>query len=115
MASALAVPVYSSDFELLDLISTKRALQLEAQGVAKVVRRKGYVNRVILHRRSGDPRPLEAGDHRGTAYSFKQRLGDGRHCWKLRPLQGGSSESTIAPAELRPDFHRVLLDCMVSE
>jgi hypothetical protein len=49
----------------------------------------------------------------GTGYSFEQRLDDGHHCWKLRPLHGGQAESLLAPPEVRPIFLRVLLDCLV--
>ena len=52
-------------------------------------------------------------DYQGQAYSFEQTLDDGHECWKLRPLQGGNSDSTLAPAEVRPIFMAVVLDCLV--
>ena len=110
----MAVPIYSSDFALLDSISDKRALQLEESGRAKLVRHKGRINRVILYRRPDDPHQTTVRDYQGKSYSFDQTLADGRHCWKLRPLQGGRSDSTLAPPEVRPLFLRVVLDCMSS-
>jgi hypothetical protein len=109
----MAVPLYSSDSALLDFISHKRALQLEESGRAKVVRHKGHVNRVVLYRRPDDPHPTTVRDYQGKAYSFKQPLEDGHRCWKLQPLQGGMSDSTLATPEVRAMFQRVVLDCMV--
>ena len=108
----MPVPLYASDLSLLDLISDKRALRLESRGLAKVVRHKGHINRVIFYRGPDDPRPTTVRDYQGTAYSLEQPLDDGHHCWKLRPLQGGRSESTLAPPEVRPIFMRVVLGCM---
>jgi len=108
----MAVPLYSSEFALLDFISDKCALRLEGRGLAKLVRHKGHVNRVVLYRRPDDPHPTTVRDYQGNAYSFKQPLGDGHHCWKLRPLQGGHSDSTLAPPETRGIFLSVVRDCM---
>jgi len=109
----MSVPLYSSDLALLDVISDKRALRLEKCGLAKVVRHKGHINRVVFYRRPDDPLPSTARDYQGNAYSFEQPLADGHHCWKLRPLQGGRSDSTLAPAETRGIFLSVVRDCMV--
>ncbi len=96
------------------------ALKLERQGIAKLVRhKKGSINRVVLHRRPGDPKPTAPRDYVGTAYSWEQRLDDGHQPWALRPLAGRvgrndhSHEFHLAPASLRPIFRRVLLDCLV--
>jgi len=111
----MAIPLYSSQFALLDFIARRQALRLERDGLAKVVRHKktGAINRVVMHRRPGDPHPTRVRDYQGQAYSFEQPLEGGHHCWRLRPLQGGRSESTLAPPELRPIFLRVVLDCLV--
>ena len=108
----MSVPLYSSDFALLDFISDKRALRLEDCGLAKAVRHKGHINRVVLYRRPDDPHPTTARDYQGSAYSFEQPLADGHHCWKLRALQGGRSDSTLAPPETRGIFLSVVRDCM---
>jgi hypothetical protein len=108
----MPIPLYSHDFAILDFISGKRALRLETAGLAKLVRRKGHLNRVVLYRRPGDPHPTTVRQYMGTGYSFEQPLSDGHHCWKLRSLQGGRAESLLAPPEVRPIFLRVLLDCM---
>jgi len=110
----MSVPLYSSDLALLDVISEKRALRLEDCGLAKVVRHKGHINRVVFYRRPDDPLPSTARDYAGKAYSFEQPLADGHHCWKLRPLQGGRSDSTLAPPETRGIFESVLRGCMAS-
>ena len=110
----MSIPLYSFDFRLLDFIGRRYALRLEHDGMAKIVRhKKGTINRLVLHRCDCDPRrPTLIRDYQGQAYSFRQSLGDGHDCWKLRPLQGGNSESTLAPPDMRPIFMRVVLDCM---
>ena len=108
----MSVPLYSSDLALLDVISEKRALRLENCGLAKVVRHKGHINRVVFYRRPDDPLPATVRDYQGSAYSFNQPLPDGHHCWKLRPLQGGCSDSTLAPPKTRGIFESVLRGCM---
>ena len=111
---AVSLPFYASDGALIDVINERRALRLEAAGLARLVRNGPHIKRVILLRRPGDPRPASVRDHRGQSYSFKQPLSDGHFCWKFRPLQGGRSETSLAPAEVRPIFLRVLLDCLVT-
>ena len=96
------------------MIPFLRALRLESTGLARLVRHKENINRVVLYRRPGDPHPATARQYRGASYSFEQPLSDGHHCWKLRPLQGGRAESLLAPPEVRPIFLRVLLDCMAT-
>src|SRR5664279_1722133 len=108
----MPIPLYSHDFAILDFINEKRALRLEKAGYAKLVRHKGHVNRVVLYRRPDDPQATTVRQYMGTDYSFEQPLGDGHHCWKLRPLQGGNAESLLAPPEVRPIFLRVVLDCL---
>jgi len=94
----MSVPLYSSDLALLDFISDKRALRLEDCGLAKVVRHKGHINRVVFYRRPDDPLPSTARDYQGSAYSFEQPLADGHHCWKLDRCKVG--------APIRPLRHR---------
>ncbi len=91
----MSIPLYTFDFALIDFIGRRHALRLERDGMAKVVRhKKGTINRVVLHRRACDPRrPTTVRDYQGQAYSFEQALDDGHECWKLRPLQGGISDS----------------------
>jgi hypothetical protein len=72
----MSIPLYSYEFALLDFISEKRALRLENAGLAKLVRRKGHLNRVVLYRRPGDPNPTTVRQYMGTGYSFEQPLGD---------------------------------------
>jgi hypothetical protein len=109
LASSFCKPSY------LDHITVKRAARLKKNGRARIVRhKKGHVNRVILYRLPGDPKPTTLRDYQGKAYSFEQSLDDGHHAWKLRPLQGGRSEVNLAPEDLRPIFLRVLADCLVT-
>lgn len=107
------IPFYSYDGSYLDHISPKRAQRLEDLGRAKVVRhKKGHVNRVILLRGKGDAHVTALRDYQGQAYSFEQPLTDGHRPWRLRPLQGGDSDTCLAPECVRPIFMRVLLDCL---
>jgi hypothetical protein len=48
--------------------------------------KKGSINRAVMHRRPGDPKPSTLRDHMGKAYSWKQPLDDGHQPWALRPL-----------------------------
>ncbi len=111
----MSIPLYTFEFALIDFIGRRHALRLERDGNAKVVRhKKGAINRVVLYRRACDPlRPTTVRDYQGQAYSFQQPLDGGHECWKLRPLQGGKSDSTLAPPEVRPLFLQVVLDCLV--
>jgi hypothetical protein len=107
------IPFYSYDGSYLDHITVKRAARLENSGCARIVRhKKGHVNRVILLRGKDDPSMTTLRDYQGKQYSFQQPLKDGHRPWKLRPLQGGRSDTDLAPEELRPIFIRVLLDCL---
>lgn len=115
----MTVPLYSYEQEFQGYVPERYALKLERDGIAKLVRhKKGSINRVIQHRRPGDPRPTALRDHMGKAYSWEQRLDDGHQPWALRPLVGHvarndqNHEYHLAPANLRPIFVRVLLDCL---
>jgi hypothetical protein len=109
------VPYYGYDGRYLDHISVARAKRLEMTGRVKVVRHpKGHINRVILLRGKNDPKAARLRDYLGRAYSFRQELDDGHRLWKLCPLQGGHSESSLAPEFLRPIFIRVLLDVLAA-
>jgi len=109
------VPVYSYDGEFQDHVSIAYAKRLEGAGRASIVRhRKGWVNRVILLRREGEPAASCLRDYQGDAYSYHQPLPSGRRPWKLRPLQGGRSETNLAPPELRPIFLNVVMECITS-
>jgi hypothetical protein len=111
----MSIPLYTFEFALIDFVGLRHALHLEREGYAKVIRhRKGMISRVVLYRRACDPRrPTAVRDYIGQAYSFAQPLDDGRRAWKLRPLQGGNSDSTLAPDAMRPIFLAVVLDCLV--
>ncbi len=105
------IPLYSYDGAYLDHITIRRATRLETGGRATIVRhKKGHVNRVIMLRGKDDPPTPRLRDYMGQSYSFRQPLHDGLHVWKLRPLQGGQSDTKLAPADVRPIFLRVLLD-----
>jgi hypothetical protein len=109
-----SIALYSYDGKYLEHITVKRAMHLEGIGRVTIVRhKKGYLNRVILLRGEGDPPTTHLRDYMGQSYSFRQPLPDGLHVWKLRPLQGGRSDTNLAPADVRPIFLRVLLDCLV--
>lgn len=115
------IAMYNCDGELVRWIHSKRLVELISQGrVARVTRnRKGQPTRARLLRMPGEPRPTSLSDYRGTKYSFRQHLDDGHRCFKLRALgeraRNGDDEYNLAPAELRPVFIRVLLDCMVQQ
>jgi hypothetical protein len=107
-----SVPLYSCDNELLDRISLASALRRERVGHARLVRtRKGIVARAHLLRRGTDPKASKVADYMGQRYSARQ-LEVGRGCWRLRPLQGGRSESLLAPDDMKPVFVAVLLECL---
>ncbi len=58
----MTVPLCSFDHEFHGYIPERYALKLERNGVAKLVRhKKGSLNRVILHRRPGEPVESTAG------------------------------------------------------
>ena len=109
----MPIPLYSCDLAFLDFINQRRALRLERGGLAKAVRHKGHLNRVVFYRRPGDPPPTTIRNYQGQSYSFEQPLSDGHFCWRFRPLQGGNAECDLAPTEVRPIFLRVVLDCLV--
>ncbi len=120
----MTVPLYSYEQEFQGYIPERYALKLESNGVAQLVRQKGGVHkgairRVVMHRRPGDPKPTTLRDHMGRAYSWEQPLDDGHQPWALRPLVGHvarndqNHEYHLAPANLRPIFIGVLLDCLV--
>jgi len=115
----MTVPLYSYDCEFQGLVPLRRALKLERDGLAKVVRhKKGRIARAVMYKRPGDPKPTTVRDHMGQAYSYRHELNDGHRPWALRPLghrikTDQSCEYNLAPPETRPIFLRVLLDCMV--
>jgi hypothetical protein len=110
-----AIPLYRYDGDLIDWISAKRAERLGAAGRTKLVRhKKRAINRVILHRMSGEPAPIRNTDDMGKRYSFRQHLDGGHRCWRLKSLASDRSEITLAPEEVRPIFLRVLLDCLAA-
>ncbi len=119
----MTVPLYSYEQEFKGYIPERHALRLEAQGLAHVIRQKGgaekgRIRRVTLHRRPGDQKPSALRDYQGQSYSYRQELNDGHQTWALHPLghrirRDQSCEYNLAPAEVRPIFLRVLLDCLV--
>ena len=78
----MSIPLYSSDFALLDFINDKRALRLENAGLAKLVRHKGHLNRVVLYRRAGDPHPTTVRQYMGTGYSFEHPTAEIAALWR---------------------------------
>ena len=112
----MTIPLYCHDGELACWINSKDLRRLEDDGlIARVVkRRKGPVTRAVLHRMPGEARPQMLLDYLGTRYSFRQFLADGHFCFRLRALgDNPREERELAPAEVRPIFLRVVLDCMV--
>jgi len=109
------IPLYSYDGEFEDHITIARARGLEKAGRAKIVsHRKGWVNRVIMLRREGEPRPFFVRDFQGEAYSFRQPLPDGHRPWRLRALQGGRNETLLAPPKTKSIFLKVIVGCMAT-
>ncbi len=116
----MTIPLYSHEQEFQGYVPERYALKLECNGVAKLVRPKnGSINRALLRRRPGDPKPTSLRDHMGQAYSYRHELDDGQRPWALRPLghrtrHDQSHEYNLAPQSTRPIFMRVLLDCLVA-
>jgi hypothetical protein len=112
--SATTIPLYSYDGALVQFITPERLKRLEGLGRVRAVvrRRSGQIARAMLRQLPGDPRPLRPEDYIGTCYSFRQQISDGHRCYRLRALGGGSSETDLAPEEVRPIFLRVLLECV---
>ncbi len=114
--SATTIPLYSYDGALVQFITPERLKRLEGLGrVRSVVRRRtGQIARVMLHRLPGDPRPCRVEDYVGTPYSFRQHLGDGHRCYRLRALgdNRNADERNLAPEEVRPIFLRVVTYCL---
>ena len=103
-----SIPLYYSTGAFEDSISEERALRLESLGMAKLIRHEGHINRAIFFQRADDPQLAAAHHFKADAYSFRQQLDTGHRLWKLRPLQGGKSESTLAPDDLRSTFCSVI-------
>jgi hypothetical protein len=110
-----SIPVYKPDGSLYACVSEPRLKRLQAAGlVARVVRhRKGHINRAILFIRPGDPKLMSANSVMGTRYSFKEPLEHG-WTWDLKHLDGTRDGKTYAPAKMRTDFLRVVVDCLVT-
>jgi hypothetical protein len=101
------IPLYAADGALCDWISDQRMARLDKLGLIRIVRhKKGRVARCVLHRRSGDPKPMQASDYLGTRYSYQEHLNNGYIAWALRRLGRGD--------EFRPVFLRVVTDCLVA-
>ena len=112
--NAALIPVYNADGSLYAWASEQRLARLESAGlVSRVVRhRKGCISRAILFMRPGEPKPLSARSVMGTTYSFKESLEHGP-AWELKHLGEGRDGKTYAPLEMRPDFLKVVADCLV--
>lgn len=109
----MPIPLYRYDGALVSWISPKAAERLHDAGRAKLVRhKKGTINRVILHRKPGEPLPIKVADYLGKRYSYHQHLEGGHRCWSLRSLADTGSETNLAPDELRPLFLGVLRGCL---
>ena len=114
----MQIPLLSYDFVFQGLIPERRALKLERDRVALIVRKRtGHIARAGMRKRPGDPNPTTLRDHMGQAYSYRHELGDGHQPWALRPLghrikTDQSFEYNLAPASTRAIFLRVVLDCM---
>ena len=82
------IAVYNRDGELLQWIDQKRFLRLVDVGrVARVVKtRTGRVRRITLVQMPGEWKPSLFSDYKGTKYSFRQHLDDGRRFYRLRAL-----------------------------
>ena len=115
----MTVPLYTYDLAFLCLVPERRAIKLEDDGLAKVVRhKKGRISRVVMYRRPGEPLPTAIRNYLGKAYSFRHNLDDGHRPWAIKPLgpysrRDQSIEFHLAPECVRPIFLRVLLDCLV--
>jgi hypothetical protein len=110
------IALYSYDGALLQWIDQARLQRLVGlDRVARVVRtRVGRVKRATLRPMPGEWKPSLLSDYNGTKYSFRQHLGDGHRCFRLRALGDNHNDEDyyLAPPEARPIFLRVLLDCM---
>ncbi|MCZ2149654.1 MAG: hypothetical protein LC126_17990 [Bryobacterales bacterium] len=109
------IPFYSYDGQLLQWIDAKRLDRLiSLDRVSRVVKhRKGHAARAVLRHTPGEPKPKPSllSDYLGTEYCLRQRLEDGRRCFRLRPLgERDADEHYLAPDEVGPIFLRVLLD-----
>jgi hypothetical protein len=111
------IAVYSYDGDLLQWIDLKRFHRLaDLDRLARVVKaRTGRIKRVTLRPMPGEWKPSLVSDYQGTKYSFPQHLSDGHRCYRLRALGDNRNDEDyyLAPAEARPVFLRVLLDCLV--
>ena len=109
------IPVYNADGSLYAWASEQRLARLESAGlVARVVRhRKGHINRAILCRKPGEPKPALASSVIGTRYSFKENLKHGT-AWELKRLDACRNGKSYAPPETRHIFLQVIADCLVS-
>jgi hypothetical protein len=111
----MTVPLYSYERGFQGYIPERYALKLERDGIAKLVRhKKGSINRAVLHRRPGDPKPTVLRDYQGQAYSYRHELDDGHRPWSSRPLghrikRDQSCEYNLAPQSMPPFFMRVYL------
>ena len=112
------IALVTCDNALVQRIDGRKLERLQALGrIDRVVRTaKGKPVRAFLHRADDEGKPSTLRDYAGTKYTFRQSLGDGHRCYRLRALGDNphSSEYNLAPENVRPIFLRVLLECMAS-
>jgi hypothetical protein len=101
------IAVYNCDGELLQWIDQKRFLRLVDVGrVARVVKtRTGRVRRITLVHMPGEWKPSLLSDYKGTKYSFRQHLDDGRRCYRLRALGDNHNGRRAGHGRHLREFH----------
>jgi hypothetical protein len=104
------IPYYAADGTSLGLRTAEAAKRLIAgRFVLPSYGRKGHL-KAIWSRRVDGSNPVEIQPHSGTRYSFPQRLESGRHCWRLRRVDGRDEDGTFV--NTRGIFLQVLMDCV---
>jgi len=98
------IPLYAADGTPWGFRSLETAQRLIANGlVSPAYGRKGHLKAIFSKKADGSS-PVELTGHRGTRYSFQDRLASGCLAWRLKKLGKGE--------ELRPLFQQVVTDCL---
>ena len=86
----MTVPLYAFNHSYEGKISQRYALQLEQDGLARLVRhpKTKRIARAIMRKRAGDPGVTRIRDYQGKDYSFEHHLDDGHRPRALKPLTG---------------------------
>jgi hypothetical protein len=110
------IPLFSSVGRHLGLRPVAALERLAARGAVTLERhRKGHIvcARVIAKAApDSPPSPLPPRAYLGTKYTYREHLAEQHSVIDLKRLNGARGGLNYAPAEVRPIFLQVVLDCL---